>query len=284
MGMLKDLKNTIAFLTRLPVGKANFNFVDISGKMWMFPIIGFIIGMIVGIICQFLFRFLPSLLVGFIALSLLIYITGAHHTDGLLDFGDGLMASGTPERKIEVMHDVATGTGGIVLGLSVLILTGLSISYTPSIILVTLVTAEAGAKFSMVVACATGKSAGTKLADPFIENTTIVHLFIALLLSFSLVYITLVLGMLWKWTFSWWDGMYALFYEYGSISPFNFGHVLTIIMAFLLGSLIPALIINRIANRNFRGLTGDCLGALNEISRVFILVLLIIAQSGLQLL
>jgi len=282
MGIFKDLKNTFAFLTRLPMGKVNFNYEDISRKMWLFPIIGSVIGIIVGFICQFLFRFLPNIIVGFLALSLLIYLTGAHHTDGLLDFGDGLMASGTPERKVEVMHDVATGTGGIVLGFCVLVLTGLSISYIPSIVLVALVTAEVGAKFAMVVACATGKSAGTKLADPFIKNTTIVHLFFALLLSLSLIYVTLVLGMLWKWTFSWWEGMNVLFIEYGVLFPLDLGHVLIIFAVFLLGSFIPALFMNRIANRNFKGLTGDCLGALNEITRVVILVLILIVQAGFQ--
>lgn len=282
MGIFKDFKNAFGFLTRLPVGKANFNYEDISRKMWLFPFIGFVVGVIVGFSCQILFRFLPHFVVGFLALSLLIYLTGAHHTDGLLDFGDGVMASGTPERKIEVMHDVATGSGGFVLGFSVLVLTGLSISYIPYIVLVAIVTAEVGAKFAMVVACATGKSAGTRLAYPFIKNTTIGHLLIALISSLVLIYVTLVLGMVWKWTFSWWEGMNVLFIEYGSASPLDLGHVLIFFAIFLLGSFIPALFMNRIANRNFKGLTGDCLGALNDITRVVILILVLLVLSSFQ--
>jgi adenosylcobinamide-GDP ribazoletransferase len=282
MGFFQDLRGNIAFLTRLPVGNVNLNYEDLSKKMWMFPFIGLILGVIVGFCCQVLFRFLPSLIVGFLALCLLIFLTGAHHTDGLLDFGDGVMTSGTPERKIEAMHDVATGTGGIVLGLCVLSLTGLTISYLPSLVLVALVTAEVGAKFAMVVACATGKSAGTRLANPFIKNTTKMHLLIALLLSLGLIYVTLVIGMVWKETFSLWEGMNVLFIEYGSISPLNNNHVLIIFAVFLLGSIIPTVFMKRIANRNFKGLTGDCLGALNEITRVFILILILLVQTGFQ--
>ena len=42
---------------------------------------------------------------------------------GLLDFGDGVMVHGTPERKIEVMHDQLTGAGAIGLALMTYIVT-----------------------------------------------------------------------------------------------------------------------------------------------------------------
>ncbi len=282
MGFFQDLKGNIAFLTRLPVGKVNLSYENLSKKMWMFPFVAFILGVIVGFGCQFLFRFLPNLVVGFMALALLIFLTGGHHTDGLLDFGDGIMTTGTPERKIEAMHDVATGTGGIVLGFCVLILTGLSISYLPLYVLVALVTAEMGAKYAMVFACATGKSAGTKLANPYIQNTTGKHLVFATVLSLALIFITLLIGRVWQLTFSWWAGMNFLFIEYGSISPLDFIHVLIIFVVFIVGSIIPTLFMIRIANRNFKGLTGDCLGALNEITRVIILILFLLVQSGFQ--
>ena len=67
--------------------------------------------------------FLPSLVVGALALALLLWMTGLHHTDGLLDFGDGVMVHGTPEHKIEVMHDQLTGAGAIGLALMTYIVT-----------------------------------------------------------------------------------------------------------------------------------------------------------------
>ena len=41
----------------------------------------------------------------------------------LLDFGDGIMAHGSAERKIEVMHDQLTGAGAIGLTLMTYMIT-----------------------------------------------------------------------------------------------------------------------------------------------------------------
>ena len=54
-------------------------------------------------------------------------MTGLHHTDGLLDFGDGVMAHGTPEHKIDVMHDQLTGAGGLSLGILTMLITALAV-------------------------------------------------------------------------------------------------------------------------------------------------------------
>ena len=61
--------------------------------------------------------FLPDIVAGALVFALLLWMTGLHHTDGLLDFGDGVMAHGTPEHKIDVMHDQLTGAGGLSLGI-----------------------------------------------------------------------------------------------------------------------------------------------------------------------
>ena len=70
--------------------------------------------------------FLPAIVVGALVLALLLWMTGLHHTDGLLDFGDGVMAHGTPEHKIEVMHDQLTGAGGLSLGIMTMLITALA--------------------------------------------------------------------------------------------------------------------------------------------------------------
>ena len=78
-----------------------------------FPTCRRIFGLLVGLFGCFAFRFLPGIVVGALVLALLLWMTGLHHMDGLLDFGDGVMVHGTPERKIEVMHDQLTGAGAI---------------------------------------------------------------------------------------------------------------------------------------------------------------------------
>ena len=39
------------------------------------------------------------------------------------------------------------------------------------------------------------------------------------------------------------------------------------------------IIILKISNKNFNGLTGDCIGALNDITRLFVLILGLIINS-----
>src|SRR4030065_727066 len=96
--------------------------------------------------------FLPSLVVGRLALGALLLLTGLHHTDGLLDFGDGVMAHGSAERKIEIMHDQLTGAGGLTLGMMTLLITTLALAQmNAGIIIQPVVIVEVAAKLSMVV-------------------------------------------------------------------------------------------------------------------------------------
>ena len=88
--------------------------------MPLFPIIGAAIGFVNGALVWALQPFLPSLVVGMLGLGFILLLTGVHHTDGLLDFGDAVMYHGSPEDKMRVMHDPQTGAGGLSLGLVVL--------------------------------------------------------------------------------------------------------------------------------------------------------------------
>ncbi len=276
MSFLKDIKNCFSFLTRFPVGRKFETYEDLAPKIWLFPIVGFVLGLISGLIGLILLNVLPFLLVGFIILGLLLLMTGAHHTDGLLDFGDGLMVMGPPERKIEAMHDVAIGAGGFTLGFIILILTGLSISYSMNAILLALVLSEVGAKFGMVAICSLGKSAGTKTAEPFIKLNKKKHLVFSLILSLVLIYLTIFILNFFNMVIYHLNFAKFLFGHPSFLSPIDLIQVSSIIIIFLIGTFLPLIIILRLSNSNFNGLTGDCLGALNEITRLFILILVLI--------
>ncbi|MFX1364320.1 MAG: adenosylcobinamide-GDP ribazoletransferase [Promethearchaeota archaeon] len=279
MRILNKIKNCFSFLTRFPIrGKVDIQ-EDIAPYIWLFPFVGFVLGLISSIISLILFSILPSLIVGFIVLGLLLLMTGIHHTDGLIDFGDGLMASGPPERKKEVMHESTIGAGGFTLGFIILILTGITISYSMNIILISLMLSEIGAKFNMVVACSIGKSAKTRMADLFIQKNMKKHMFLSLILSIILIYFTLLIRtyyillyhdiLIFKFTFI----------PINGISPWNLLQSILIFTIFVIGTLLSLIIVLILSYQNFGGLTGDCLGALNEITRLFILILLLIFHS-----
>ncbi|MEM3942322.1 MAG: adenosylcobinamide-GDP ribazoletransferase, partial [Candidatus Bathyarchaeia archaeon] len=126
--MIKTLKNLISFLTILPVGMSEDCLKDAAEHMYLFPIIGALIGSIGGAMALLLSFFLPNIIVGGLTCGFILLLTGLHHVDGLLDFGDGLMCHGPPDRKIKAMHDVNTGTGGLTLGLITILTTAFCIS------------------------------------------------------------------------------------------------------------------------------------------------------------
>jgi len=246
LSKLKGIKNVIGFLTTIPVGMSEDGIAEAADYMYLFPLIGILIGFLTGMFAWLLLHMLPSLVVGMISLGFLLLITGVNHTDGLLDFGDGIMFRGTPEEKIQVMHDQQTGAGGLTLGLIVLLTTALCIGgLTIRIIIQTLIVSEALAKLTMIVEAWAGKSAHKGLNTYFINAMHGPHsnlrLIVALAISFAIA--TLLLGLT------------------GFIASIT--------------SVLVALIIIWISNRHFRGITGDVLGASNELTRMFSLIIIL---------
>jgi cobalamin synthase len=68
-----------------------------------------VFGFVSGFVRLVAYSFLPSLVVGAIALALLLWMTGLHHTDGLLDSATASWCMALRRKKIEVMHDQLTG-------------------------------------------------------------------------------------------------------------------------------------------------------------------------------
>ena len=246
--MLKEIRNLFSFLTTIPVRMDEDILNDTARYMFLFPLIGVFIGLLAGLFGWVTSQFLPSLVVGGLVLGFLLLITGVHHTDGLLDFGDGVMAHGSAERKIEIMHDQLTGAGGLSLGIMTVLITAFSIaelSTNTDIIIQGVVVAEVSAKLSMVLGAWAGKAAHQGMASSFIEamhgRKGTARLVVALALSFGIA-----LPLLWL------SGAVAL-----------------------LAAILTSLIMVEIAHRHFGGVTGDVLGATNELARMVSLITLL---------
>ena len=225
---------------------------DCANGMWAFPFIGAFIGLLAGVFGWVALQFLPGIVVGGLVLALLLLITGLHHTDGLLDFGDGVMALGTYEHKIEVMHDQLTGAGGLSLGIMTMLITALAIGqihgggqFKIPIIIGGIVVAEASAKLSMVVMGWAGKSVHQGMNSPFLEamhgRKGNLRLIAALAISFAIA--LPLLG---------WAGAFVV-----------------------LAGIISSLVMVAIAHRHFNGVTGDVFGATNELTRMVCVIVLL---------
>lgn len=244
--MLKEIKNLFSFLTIIPVSMDKDMLIDCARFMFVFPLVGAFIGLLAGAFGWVAYQFLPSLVVGALVLGVLLLITGLHHTDGLLDFGDGVMAHGTPERKIEVMHDQLTGAGGLALGIMTYLITALSIAeLNAGIIIQSVVVVEVSAKLAMVVGAWAGKPVHEGMGSSFLAamygSKGDVRLLAALIISF-----VIAVPLLWL---------------AGAVA--------------VMAAVIAGFVMVWVAHRHFKGVTGDVLGATNELARLVSLVVLL---------
>jgi adenosylcobinamide-GDP ribazoletransferase len=244
--MLKEIKNLFSFLTIIPVSMDQDILTDTAKYMLLFPLIGAFIGLLAGLFGWVASYFLPSLVVGALVLGFLLLITGLHHTDGLLDFGDGLMAHGSPERKIEIMHDQLTGAGGLSLGIMTFLITAFSIvELGDGVIIQGLVVVEVAAKLSMVVGAWAGRAVHEGMSSSFLEamhgTKGAIRLIVALAISFGIAFPLLHLA-----------------------------GVVTVLAA-----ILTSLILVGVSHMHFKGVTGDVLGATNELTRMISLITLL---------
>ncbi|MCH2404628.1 MAG: adenosylcobinamide-GDP ribazoletransferase [Nitrosopumilus sp.] len=239
--MLKEISSVFSFLTIFPSSNATLE--NTAKYMYLFPIVGIVIGLLVGSFGFGLSFLLDPLLVSLLVVASIAIVTGIHHADGLADFADGLMVKGSKDRKLKAMKDLSTGSGGIVA--IVLYLVGLiiTISLTSGFDLFrAILISEILAKFSMVLMASLGNSASLGSNSPFVkimkDKKKLSAAFIIMLIPVVVVGETTGLVML--------------------------GVTVTLTL-FLLA----------ISNRSFGGITGDVLGATNELTRLASLIVFV---------
>jgi adenosylcobinamide-GDP ribazoletransferase len=110
----------LMFLTRIPVGKQYvFRSEDLPRSTLYFPIVGLIIGSLGGLVLFGTEPFVPPVVAALLCMGATVAITGAIHEDGLADAADGLIGGLEPQRRLEIMRDSRLGSyGAIVLWFS----------------------------------------------------------------------------------------------------------------------------------------------------------------------
>jgi adenosylcobinamide-GDP ribazoletransferase len=211
--------------------------------MYLFPLVGIIIGLVIGTLGFGLSLYLEPLVVSLIVVTSLAVITGIHHTDGLADFADGLMTKGTKEKKRKAMKDLSVGSAGIfsIVLYAIGVIIALSFSSGMELFKIILLS-EIMAKFSMVLMAALGNSASIGSNSPFIASMKDKK---RLLIAGIITIIPLiVIG------------------EMNGLIVFASGIIVTMILVGL-------------STRSFGGITGDVMGASNEITRLSSLLIFV---------
>jgi adenosylcobinamide-GDP ribazoletransferase len=100
----------VQFLTRIPIRLRRAP--DVGTSVPWFPVVGAIVGAVVGGVAAGLMELVPSTVAAAIAIVVGLGITGAFHEDGLADTADAL-GGWTPATRREILQDSRHGTYGV---------------------------------------------------------------------------------------------------------------------------------------------------------------------------
>jgi adenosylcobinamide-GDP ribazoletransferase len=254
---LRSIGGLLTFSTILPLNI--YTTIDEMAKMtWFWPVINGIIGLMAAIIAFILARFIhfDALLIATIVYGFLLIINGFNHFDGLMDFGDGIMVHGSPEKKLSIMKDPMTGVGGISTGFIVGTITIAAytslISYAYAInlnFLLLIIVAEISAKIGLTTCCISSESSDEGIGKYFINYMNLKNYVLGLIICF-IISVALSLG----------PGIHI-----GLLG----------IIGGAFGGALSALI----AKRHLKIANGDVLGASNELGRLFSLMAMLLLIS-----
>lgn len=243
-------------LTRIRLSQGPMDLEKAAENQSLFPIVGMIVGLIASVIALTLSHFMDNemalISAGAVIVSL-YFVTGILHAEGLADFADGMMASGSKERKREAMKDVHLGAGGVFATAMFLILFFATISTVTGeawkrielwpflTIRVPLafgfVLAEVGGKLSMNVMMFMGPSSHEGMGSVFVRKASASKLAGSIALSTAIAFV------------------FA-------------GHLFPLVFLGLVGGIVVTLL----ARKHFGGVSGDSFGAANEIGRLLALI------------
>ncbi|HZE20623.1 MAG TPA: adenosylcobinamide-GDP ribazoletransferase [Desulfobaccales bacterium] len=120
--MNSTLPLALTFLTKLPwPWRGPADNAALARSMFWFPWVGALLGLGFWIAWLGLYRVLPAPAAAALLLVLTVWATGGLHSDGLADTADGLAGSREPAESLRLMKDSRVGTFGV-LGLILVLL------------------------------------------------------------------------------------------------------------------------------------------------------------------
>lgn len=230
---MKHLIIALQFLTVLPFKRrVEIKDEDCARSLIYFPVAGVAVGAILSLV-SLCCSFLPLAVRGVVVLAASAFLTGALHLDGFADSCDGFYGSRPKEETLSIMRDSRLGVMGVV-GLTLLLLLKFS--------LIISIPKDALWRSLVAMCCFSRWAQAASCLLPYARNEGRAGLFIKYARKKDIVI----------------AGLFTIF-----VSWALFG--LKGIVIFLT-CLIPALLFIRYAKARIGGMTGDTIGAVNEIT------------------
>lgn len=231
----------IEFLTIIPCGssKRTFNEINFSWMIACFPVAGLFIGVLLVAANMALSKVFPENITNLLLIILLAFITGGLHIDGLADTADGIGSRKSKSEVLDIMKDSRIGTMGVLGVISIFLLKLYFLNvinvHSKNVVLLLM---PAISRWSMLLPMSFFKYARSNgKAKIFIEN-----------INFKIVLITTIMVITLNTVF------------------FKLQGLLMLIIVVCISLLAAKIVSNKI-----EGITGDVLGAVNEISEVVFL-------------
>lgn len=234
-------------------------------RTYLHILVGAVLGLLMGVFAFLSMMTLPQQISAIMIVIFVYYLTGLNHLDGLADFGDGVTAHGSVEKKIRALKDVALGIGGVgfcTMGIlafyssiaslqsEALLWADNSMRTAAAILFSSMLIAEVSAMQCMLTIAAFGKSIHEGLGSILVQNTTFPKYIVGLLGSVVICSLALLpFGI-------WYCGIIAL-----------------------IASIISAFLVLNISNRHFGGMNGDVIGTSNEVGRTIALIMIVLVLS-----
>ncbi len=240
---MDGLRRALGFLTIYPLRASDAWTPEALGSsMVYYPVVGLFIGLALWILYVLLSTLFPPTVAYVLLLSGLAIMTGGLHLDGLADTIDGLSGGYNREETLHIFKDPHVGTMAVVGIVLVVLAKYASLNVLPhEAILPALVLMSVLSRYSMVQLACFSPYARTNggLGEPFVQGIKQEHFLTTMLLTVSMVLL------------------------FGGIRG---------LMIWLLVCL-ATLGIQTYFRRRLNGITGDVLGATNEINEALVLIL-----------
>ena len=232
------LRGAVQFLTRIPIRTATAP--DLGAAVAWFPIVGAGIGLVCGLVVAALSFVVPMSVAAALGVLAGILVTGAFHEDGLADVADAFAGGWTREERLRILDDPRHGTYGVAaLAGSIVARIACVATLTPAVAVGGLVAAHCLGRATAVAAMSWApRASGSGLGAEYIAASSRRRRVIAVLVACAVALVAI----------GWWALPAAA-------------------LAAVCAALVVVLAIRRIG-----GLSGDVLGAIEQVAETAVLV------------